>query len=163
MTTVQGYSSSSVCAGFSTRIAIQKNEAAWRVGMGWSPRQRKWKRPSAAMRRAGSRFVSKGTFRQCLYLQRSPCNGDEKLPKWLSLRSGMGGEGRLCTLGLMYFCMSDLVQEAPIHQMKRTVSPNALTNGYFSWIPEAQASEALLPAHPTQLSGPRRANLHSPP
>ena len=75
----------------------------------------------------------------------------------------MGGGGRLCTLRRMYFCMSDLVQEEPIHQMKRRISPNTLTSGYFSWILEAQALEALLPAHPTQLSGPRRANFHSPP
>lgn len=45
----------------------------------------------------------------------------------------------------------------------RSIPQSALTSGYFLWIPEARATEAAsLPAHPTELSGLRRASLLQP-
>lgn len=57
--TVQGYSRSSVCASFNTSIAIQKNEAARRAGMGRDGLRDRVKRKArrGAAPRAGCRRV----------------------------------------------------------------------------------------------------------
>lgn len=48
---VQEYSRSSVCASFNTLIAIQKNEAARRAGMGWDGLQDRVNGKGQAQRR----------------------------------------------------------------------------------------------------------------
>lgn len=78
---------------------MQKNEAAWRVGMGWSPGHSKRKKGPG--QRCAERaavlfvclFVSKGTYGPGLETQRSPHGVDDEPPRGLPLRSRMKGTG----------------------------------------------------------------------